>query len=285
MGAILGLLLAGGVLLVVMSQVGEQRPGRSMSKASALDRMARNSGIPRLTGIRLAGLCAMVAVFNGVVTLLVTALPVVALIAAGASSLIPVVLIRRRVAARQRLLREQWPDAVDALLSAVRAGLSLPEAVCALASKGPEALRPAFADFSADYRAAGSFNDALRSLGDELADPVADRVIAALSIAREVGGSDLGSVLRALSVLLREDARVRGELEARQSWTVNAARLAIAAPWVTLALLSTRPETVRAYSSATGTVVLLVALGVSLIAYRLMIRIGRLPSESRLAHS
>jgi tight adherence protein B len=44
--------------------------------------------------------------------------------------------------------------------------------------------------------------------------------------------------LRALSGYLREDLRTRGELESRQAWTVNAARLAVAAPWVVLLLMS-----------------------------------------------
>ena len=115
-----------------------------------------------------------------------------------------------------------------------------------------------------------------------LADPVADRVIASLRIARDVGGSDLGRVLRTLSTLLREDARMRGEIEGRQSWTVSAARMAVAAPWVTLALLCTRPEAVQAYRTPAGAVVLVAAALVSVVAYRLMMRIGRLPAERRL---
>ena len=42
-------------------------------------------------------------------------------------------------------------------------------------------------------------------------------------MARQVGGSELGRLLRTLSAFLRADARTRGEIEARQSWTVNAA--------------------------------------------------------------
>ncbi len=74
----------------------------------------------------------------------------------------------------------------------------------------------------------------------------------------------------------------RGELEARQSWTVNGARLAAAGPWVVLAFLATRPETARAYDSAAGVAVLLGGAACSLIAYRLMVRLGRLPEEGRV---
>lgn len=107
-------------------------------------------------------------------------------------------------------------------------------------------------------------------------------MIEALRVAREVGGSDLGGLLRTLSRFLREDARTRGELEARQSWTVSAARVALAAPWIVLLLLATQSSTVRAYNSATGALVLAVGGGVSYAAYRLMRRIGQLPVEARV---
>jgi tight adherence protein B len=89
-------------------------------------------------------------------------------------------------------------------------------------------------------------------------------------------------LLRTLSAFLREDARTRGELESRQSWTVSAARLAMAAPWILLALLALRPEAVAAYNSAAGAAVLLVGAAVSIAAYRVMLRIGRLPEEARV---
>jgi tight adherence protein B len=104
----------------------------------------------------------------------------------------------------------------------------------------------------------------------------------ALRITREVGGSDLGRLLRSLSAFLREDARTRSELQARQSWTVYGARLAVAAPWLVLALLATRPEAVVAYGRPEGAV-LLAGGGLStLLAYRLMLRIARLPTERRV---
>jgi tight adherence protein B len=46
----------------------------------------------------------------------------------------------------------------------------------ALALRGPEPLRPAFARFSAAYRASGRFGECLDALKDDLADPVGDRV-------------------------------------------------------------------------------------------------------------
>src|SRR5690606_16519530 len=175
-----------------------------------------------------------------------------------------------------------WPEVVDDLVSAIRAGMSLPEALMSLAERGPEEVRPAFARFGEDYRATGRFADALEQLKARLADPVADRIVEALRITREVGGTDLVRLLRTLGTLLREDLRTRGELEARQSWTVNGARLATAAPWVVLLMLSTRPETAAAFNSTVGAIILAFGAGVSVFAYWLMVRLGRLPGEVRV---
>ncbi|MSO27686.1 MAG: type II secretion system protein F [Candidatus Nanopelagicales bacterium] len=283
MGAVLGLLIGAGIVLIFLSLTdgSDSRATRSR-QVGALTRLVERSGIPRLTAANLLGACFAASILVGSATLIVTAVPMVALLAAAVAGYLPFLVIKRRVSARAKALRVSWPDAVDALVSAVRAGMSLPEALADLARRGPEPLRPSFSAFAAEHRAAGSFAAALDILQDHLADPVADRVIASLRIAREVGGTDLGTVLRTLSTLLREDARTRGDIEARQSWTVSAARMAVAAPWITLALLCTRPEAVAAYNSWSGALVIALAGVLSIAAYRVMLAIGRLPIEPRM---
>ncbi|MCL6423918.1 type II secretion system F family protein [Brachybacterium sp. JHP9] len=197
-------------------------------------------------------------------------------------SLVPPLVLRSLARARRSALRDAWPEVVDHLTSAIRAGMSLPEALGQLGEHGPEQLRPQFSEFARDYQASGSFASSLDRLKDRLADPVADRIVEALRITRDVGGTDLGVLLRTLSAFLREDARTRAELEARQSWTVNASRLALAAPWIVLALMSTRPQAAQAYDTPAGLLVIIVAAVVSVIAYRVMLAIARLPQDERV---
>ncbi|MGF7020437.1 tight adherence protein B [Brachybacterium tyrofermentans] len=199
-----------------------------------------------------------------------------------ASMVVPVVFLRSAARRRTTAMREVWPEAVDHINSAIRAGLSLPEALVQLSRKGPEDLRPAFHEFSLDYQASGDFAVSLDRLKVRLADPVGDRIVEALRITRDVGGTDLGGLLRTLAAFLREDARTRAELEARQSWTVNAARLALVAPWLVLALMSTRPQAAQAYDSPMGMAMILIGAVVSLIAYRVMLQIARLPQDERV---
>lgn len=224
----------------------------------------------------------LAAVLVGMVMFAVTDVPSVAVCFALMAGYGPLGLVRLRARRRRASLRDLWPDAVDNIASAVRAGLALPEALSQLGRRGPEELRPAFVAFAEDYRATGRFNECLDRLKDRLSDPVGDRLVESLRIAREVGGSDLGRLLRTLASFLREDGRTRAELETRQGWTVNAARLAVAAPWVVLGMLCTRPESIAAYATGTGTVVLLAGAVVSVAAYRIMVHVGRLPEDERV---
>jgi tight adherence protein B len=193
----------------------------------------------------------------------------------------PSAVVVWRARAGRRATRVVWPDVVDQLVSAVRSGLALPDSVAALARSGPPLTRAAFALFERDYRMTGSFADSLDRLKDRLADPIADRIIETLRMSREVGGNELTTVLGNLASYLRQDAAVRSEVEARQSWIVNAARLGVAAPWIVLLLLSSRPEAAEAYNSAEGGGVIAIGLFLSVVAYRLMVGLGRLPEERR----
>jgi tight adherence protein B len=274
-----------GVGLLLIWQSRRPRAGSPRKTTGWVVRrqdMLRQAGIDGVGPGQLAAAQVICALLVFVVVVAVTSAPSVALCFGVFSFFLPVVIVSRMRQRRLVALRELWPEAVDNLGSAVRAGMSLPEAISALALRGPEPLQPAFHRFSTAYRASGRFTDCLDSLKADLADPVGDRVCETLRLAREVGGSDLGSVLRALSELLRADGRTRAELETRQGWIVNAARLAVAAPWLVLLLLGTQSTTLRAYNSAAGTLVLAIGAAVCFAAYRIMLRIGRLPIEARV---
>jgi tight adherence protein B len=213
---------------------------------------------------------------------LVSGTPPVAIAFGLLGGYLPVALVAGRARRRLREFAEVWPEAVDNLASGVRAGLSLPDALGGLATRGPEPLRAAFDQFALDYQVSGRFGECLDRLKVRLADPTGDRVVEGLRVAREVGGGELGRLLRNLSGYLRDDARTRSEMEARQAWTVNGARLAVAAPWVVLLFMSFQSTVIGRYSSPAGVVVLAVGAAACFVAYRLMMRIGRLPTERRI---
>ncbi len=281
----LGLVMGLGLFFIWWSFWPRQEPSVEPRKSGLVTRLSdelAQAGFDVMTPRSLLGACALAFVLVFLVFAATTKVVPVAVCFALMAGYAPIVLVRMRARRRRSVMRDLWPDVVDNIGSAVRAGLALPEALSQLTIRGPQELRPAFAAFAEDYRATGRFQECLDRLKERLSDPVADRLIESLRIAREVGGSDLGRLLRTLSAFLREDARTRAKLETRQGWTVNAARLAVAAPWIVLAMLSTRPDSLQAYSRPAGIMVLAIGAALSLFAYRVMVRIGRLPEERRV---
>jgi tight adherence protein B len=281
-GALLGLLLGVGLLLVWRSGPRAPQPRSTPRRPGRRALLLSEAGLTGINAAQLLALQVGLGLVVLVVVLLTTETVTVSLAFGLFGFALPYLQVRRLAARRRADLREVWPEVVDNLASAVRAGMSLPEALVALSTRGPEVLRPPFARFAGEYRSTGRFSSCLDRLKGDLADPVGDRIVETLRVAREVGGTDLGRVLRTLATFLREDARARAELETRQGWVVSAARLAVAAPWVVLLLLATQSTTLAAYDSTLGTAILLIGGAVCVVAYRLMLRIGRLPEDVRV---
>jgi tight adherence protein B len=281
MGVLVGLGVGLGLLLAWSAFAIPRRPPR-VRRTHRLHELLARAGLGNVSGSAFLVMCGFLACAAALLMQVLTRTPPVALLFGAMGGYLPVVVVSARARRRQREFAEVWPEAVDNLASAVRAGLSLPEALGQLSVRGPEPLRPSFEAFALDYQVTGRFGECLDRLKARLADPVGDRVVEGLRVAREVGGGELGRLLRNLSGYLRDESRTRSELEARQAWTVNGARLAVAAPWLVLLMMSFQPSVIHRYASPAGTVVLLVAAGTCLVAYRLMMRIGRLPRERRI---
>ncbi len=282
MGALVGLGVGVGLMLAWSAFALPRVPRTELARHGRARALLAGAGLGQVSVTGFVLLCAVCGLVTTVVIEAVSATPPVALAFGLMGAWTPVAVVSGRARRRQRELAEVWPEAVDNLTSAVRAGMSLPDALGALATRGPEPLRDAFDHFALDYQVTGRFGESLDRLKERLADPVGDRVVEGLRIAREVGGGELGRLLRNLSSYLRDDARTRSELESRQAWTVNGARLAVASPWLVLLFMSFQSEVIHRYASPGGVVVLVVGAGACVVAYRLMMRIGRLPTERRI---
>jgi len=284
MTAVLGCLLGLGLVLVFSPLLWPR--SRSVRR--------RGSALPSRLRVRLAQagmqsapvpafvvVSFVAAALCGAVAFALVSVAAIGIAAAVVGLFLPLLVVNWRATVRRRSNRVVWPDIVDHLVSAVRSGLALPDSVVALAHTGPAFTRAAFLGFEAQYRRTGNFALCLDELKARLADPIADRILETLRMSREVGGSELTTVLRNLAAYLRQDAAIRAEVEARQSWVMNAAKLGVAAPWVILLLLASRPEAAAAYNTSVGVGVIVGGLVVSIVAYRIMLGIGRMPEERR----
>lgn len=278
-GALWGLLLAGGAALIWRSVTHPRVP---QSKTSQWTEKLRHAGLDSTVRfVVVSGL--VVGAIGATLAGALTGIPLFSALVFVALALMPWMTIQMRAKKAARSRREVWPDVVDDILAGIRAGIALPEVLASLATRGPEQVRPSFALFSKLIHSGMPFHQAVDQLKESFADPVADRILEALKLANEVGGSELTSLLRDLNVMLRADLKVRSELSARQSWTIVGARLAVVSPWIVLVLMSLKASGAKAYATPAGSMVLLLGALVSAACYFAMLKLGAVKEDSRLA--
>ncbi|MFM7617340.1 MAG: type II secretion system F family protein [Actinomycetes bacterium] len=231
---------------------------------------------------RAVAISAATGVGGAVVVLVVVGVPALAVIAGIVGATAPFAARRAGVRRRAEACRAAWPEAVELLAGTVRSGETLVGAIGVAAERGPEVLRPDLAAVAAEHRVSGDLDRALARMRDAGGDPIVDRVASTLLLIHRVGGRASAEVLHTLAAFLRDDLALRREVVARQSWTTVAARVAVAAPWLVVVLVSARGEGRSAYSTPVGAVVLTVGAVVTCIGYRIMVMAGRIDDTPRV---
>ncbi len=287
MSTILALLLGLGVFLVYDALTdprprGERRRGAGMVGRRTA-RLLAEAGFDTVAPALLAAGSVGAGLIGAATAYAVIGSAGIAVAALVAAAYVPLGYLRGRRRARQRAQARCWPEAVELLAGAVRAGDTLVGALAVVAERGPEPLRPAFRSLVNDHHVSGDLDGGLERFATAVSDPVGDRVAATLTVAHRVGGRELGRVLRTLAEFLREDLAMRREVESRQSWTLVAARVSAAAPWIVLVLVASRDQARHAYDTPTGLLVLAIGAAVTAVGYRLMLALGRMPEPVRLA--
>ena len=192
------------------------------------------------------------------------------------------IALKNRSAHSESHLIAAWPEVIDHLMSGIQSGLSLSESLVGLATRGPEILRPAFAEFRDSLFHHADLELALQELKSLFHHHGSDQIFEALLISKALGGSELMSILRTLGDFLRQDLALRREIEVKHGWIKNSAHMSAVAPWILLLLLSTQPSTAIAFSTPTGGMILIAGLFMTAVAYLWMNRLGRLPQTPRV---
>lgn len=181
----------------------------SVSAGAVGHRLRRAAGRPPdPVADRRAGLALVVAVVASVVLSPVVALPAAALCIAG-----PALRRRSALGARQRAVRSAVPDTVDLFRLAVGAGLSVHQAVEAVAARAPAPVDAALAEVVRRVALGERLGDALDALS-VLGDPVLPLAAGLRGAARH--GAPLADALERVAVDARVLRRRRAEEDARR---------------------------------------------------------------------
>jgi tight adherence protein B len=214
-------------------------------------------------------------------TFLLTSSEAISLAIATLAAALPFLIGRGRNLKKQREKEVAWPEAIDSLVSALQAGISISEALTQLAMHGPKVLRPSFAQIQSDLLSLGNFEQVLLKEKRRLDSAISDQVFETLIISKDFGGRDANNALRLLAEFVREDIAVAEEIRTKFGWIRNSALLATAAPWLLLILLSTQDSTVEIYSTPSGALVLSLGVVMTATAYIWMEKVGSLPAAPR----
>lgn len=150
---------------------------------------------------------------------------------------LPVLWLNAKEKKRLRMFQEQLPDAMDMLVSAMKAGYSFQAAMKFIGEEVPDPLGPEFARFYEEQRLGMEVRTALLALQERTNSLDLRMFVTAILIQRETGGN-LGEVLGKIGSLMRERAALQGEIETMTAESKLSARILGALPFVVFGAVS-----------------------------------------------
>lgn len=282
-GALLGLIAGGSILLAVYGLQRRPRDNRPRRQASLVTRWGRATGRP--PGARGRRRDVKVAVVAGASLLVFAATGwVVSLILIPAAVLlVPWLLANQNIQGIERTAAlETWVRSLRSLLQ----GGSENTLESALQSSLATAPLPIHAEVSAlvaRMNARWATDRALARFADELDDATSDTVAAALMLASRRRGYGLAEVLAGLSESVADEVRARRRIESDRGLPRIAAKyLTVGGAALALLLAVFRPSLLAPYATPLGQLILLVIIAVYLATLFLLRRITATKDRPRL---
>jgi len=211
--------------------------GLSTSLQALIDQAGSKTTVAKL--LLICG-CVALAVFVGV--MLLVAMPLAAIPAAAAAAFAPIGILRFQRTRRLRRFEEQFPEALDLLARALRAGHSFSTAIEMVAEEMPAPIGPEFKLLYDQQNYGLAMPDAMRLLAERI--PILDSrfFVTAVLIQRESGGN-LSEVLDNLAKVMRDRFRVKRQMRVISAHgRITGWVLAGLPPVLGVALMTINPE-------------------------------------------
>jgi tight adherence protein B len=186
---------------------------RLVSGTGAGKRVARlidQSGV-RTTPSALMLISLVAAAFAGLITLFFVPQPLAALGAACFGLIVPVMFLMNRRTARMKRFEEQFPEALDLLSRAIRAGHALQTALGMAADEMPDPVGPEFKKTFDQQNFGLPLRDALNEMAARVAVLDVRFFVTAVLIQRDTGGN-LSEILENLAHVVRERFKIRRQV-------------------------------------------------------------------------
>lgn len=269
-----GALTGGGVFLFVVAIRGVRpRPGRpsGRSREELLRTLTTRTGL---------------AVIFGVAALVLTRWPVAGigtgLLVLGWNTFGGGAADERRAMARLEALAAWTESLRDTIAGAVGLEQAIPSSLRAVAP----VLQPHVRTLVDRLHTRVPLADALRRFGDDLDDPSADLVVAALILNARLRGPGLRDMLGALATSARAELDMRRRVEANRRTTRRSVQIVVGVSVGTALLLAVFNRSyVATYDSVTGQLVLAVVVGLFALGFLWLRRLARYEMPQRFLTS
>jgi tight adherence protein B len=253
---VLDRLLAGrGITAVVAEQL--QRAGlEQTTPASFILRVIVSTGIGFIVG----------ALYRGTI---------VGVLGAAIGFVIPLWWLSGKQKKRVSMFRDQLPDAIDMLVSAMKAGYSFQAAMRFIGEEIGAPLGPEFMRFYEEQRLGMEVRTAMLALQGRIDSLDLKMFVTAVLIQRETGGN-LSEVLGNIGTLMRERAALKADIETLTAESKMSARILSALPLVVFILINLINSNFMKpmLASSTGIIVFVVAAFMVMAGYYTMMKIA-----------
>lgn len=192
------------------------RLGRYLERFSFAPRLRRlllHAGSSMTIGMAVLASAGSGAV-AGLLCLLVLRSPIVAALLFAIGAAAPLGLLHWKLALRIRDFNKELPAALDLMARALRAGHSMASAIELVGEQSPPPLGPEFTNVFQQQKFGLRFREALLEMGDRVPSNDLHFLITAILVQRETGG-DITEILDRTTYVIRERARIQGEVRTR----------------------------------------------------------------------
>lgn len=124
---------------------------------------------------------------------------------------IPLIYAKQKKVKRVRKFEEQFPDALDMLTNALRAGMALSGAIQVVAEESPDPVAREFGILLEENRLGLDMKEALRKLGGRVDSAELRLFVTAVILQRETGGN-LAEILEGTAAVIRDRFRILGDV-------------------------------------------------------------------------
>jgi tight adherence protein B len=251
--------------------LGRLLTGRSYTESLADELRRAGSTLSPASFVQVC----FVSIITGIVIGSVLRSAIFAVVLGVVGMAVPFFWVRRRQRKRLEAFQAQLPDAIDMLVSAMKAGYSFQAAMNFIGEEVAAPLGPEFARFYDEQRLGIDVRSALLSLQTRVDSMDLKMFVTAVLVQRESGGN-LGEVLANISDIMRERFALQGELETLTAESRLSARILAALPLlVFMGMFALNPAFMRPMLQQAAGQMMLVLAGVSVaMGYLVMVRIA-----------